>query len=71
MSLTDEQCAEIAAWARGRAAAAAPPRVVVDFDRVPGSPLKAPGPLVGSLHVHPEDYLALQRWSDRMARFDL
>jgi hypothetical protein len=64
--LTDEQCAEIAAWAQREFP---PPRVVVEREMcAPGEPRKVPGPLVASLHVHPEDYWALRDWADRQAR---
>ena len=67
MSLTDEQCAEIAKWSSGVAALGPAPRIVVDRDREPGRPER----IEAVLHAHPDDYLALKRWSDRMARFDL
>jgi hypothetical protein len=61
-SLTDQQCAEIQAWAQGiTAKTGREPAIVVDRDKEPGAPMFHAGELV----VHPEDYLALQRWGDR------
>jgi hypothetical protein len=65
MSLTDKQCAEIAAWSRNLAASGPPPRVIVSRWHRPGEPDRTPT----ALYVHPEDYLALQRWADRQTAF--
>lgn len=61
MSLTDEACAEIAAWAKERwAATGDKPAIVVDRDQEPGRPQFGHV----TLHAHPEDYLALNRWAE-------
>lgn len=64
MSLTDEQCAQIASWSRSFVS---PPRIVVDRDRSPGDPLQ--DMQEPALYAHPEDYIALLRWADLQARF--
>lgn len=65
-SLTDEQCAEIVAWAQGIAATGPPPRIIVSRWHKPGGPERTPT----ALYAHPEDYLALKRWGDKQARWD-
>lgn len=64
--LTDEQCAEIAAWSRAIAATGPPPRIIVSRWHAPGKPERTPT----VLYAHPEDYLALKRWGDKQARGD-
>lgn len=65
MSLSDERCAEIAVWAQSRWP---PPRIVVEREMIaPDETRIVEGPLVDTLYVHPEGYMALMRWSDRQA----
>lgn len=66
-SLTDEQCAEIAAWSRRIAATGPAPRIIVSRWRRPGDPERTSC----ALYAHPEDYIALKRWADRQERFDI
>lgn len=67
-ALTDQQCAEIAAESKRREYLYwHPPRIVVEYDRVPGQPTWTEDTLL----AHPEDYLALQRWADRQALLSL
>jgi len=61
-SLTDAQCAEIAAWSKSvEARIGEAPAIKAEHDRIPGQPVMASR----TLFAHPEDYLALQRWADR------
>jgi hypothetical protein len=65
MTLSDERCAEIAKWVQSRFP---PPRIVVEREMLaPDETRVVEGPLVDTLYVHPEGYLALRRWADRQA----
>lgn len=59
-SLSDAECDEIAAWARGRLVALGEPAaIVVDRKQTPGHPQLGER----TIYAHPEDYLALHRWA--------
>lgn len=61
MSLTDEQCEQIADWARERRGATGELiALVVDLSQKPGAPQTGDR----SLYVHPEDYAALNLWAE-------
>lgn len=69
-SLTDKQCADIAAWAKTRWAATGDrPAIVVDRDKEPGRPQALHNS--DTLYAHPADFLALVRWAEAQNEWPL